>query len=61
MQEKHWNVRNDFLKVYDSKGNKFIIPAAIPKMSETPPRIKSTKCGIGQDNEKIYRKYGLKG
>jgi len=60
MREKHWNIRNDFLEVDDPEGGKFIIPAAIPKMSETPPRIKSIKCGIGQDNERIYRKYGLR-
>ena len=59
MEEKHWNIRNDFIKVDDPEGSKFIIPAAMPKMSSTPPRIKSTKCGIGQDNEEIYRKYGL--
>jgi crotonobetainyl-CoA:carnitine CoA-transferase CaiB-like acyl-CoA transferase len=59
MEEKHWNIRNDFLKVDDPEGSKFIIPAAMPKMSETPPRIRWTYCQIGQDNEKIYRKYGL--
>jgi crotonobetainyl-CoA:carnitine CoA-transferase CaiB-like acyl-CoA transferase len=38
---------------------KFMIPASVPKMSESPPRVKWIKCGIGEDNEYIYSKYGL--
>jgi crotonobetainyl-CoA:carnitine CoA-transferase CaiB-like acyl-CoA transferase len=60
MQEKHWSIRNTFLHVDDPEGAEFIIPAAIPKMSLTPPRIKSTKYGVGEDNERIYGEYGLR-
>lgn len=56
--EKHWNIRNNFIKVNNAAGS-YIIPAAIPKMSETPPRIKSTACAIGCDNDAVFTKYGL--
>jgi CoA:oxalate CoA-transferase len=59
VKEKHWNIRNNFIKVDDSRSGSYTIPAAIPKMSETPPRIKSTQCVIGSDNERIFGKYGL--
>jgi crotonobetainyl-CoA:carnitine CoA-transferase CaiB-like acyl-CoA transferase len=59
VKEKHWNIRNNFVKVDDQKKGSYTVPAAIPKMSETPPRIKSTSCALGADNEKIFNKYGL--
>jgi crotonobetainyl-CoA:carnitine CoA-transferase CaiB-like acyl-CoA transferase len=60
LEEKHWKIRNTFVEIDDPIYGKFIIPTSVPKMSETPPRIKWIKCGVGEDNEQIYKKYGLK-
>jgi crotonobetainyl-CoA:carnitine CoA-transferase CaiB-like acyl-CoA transferase len=60
LKEQHWKVRNTLIEVNHPTHGKFILPASVPKMSKTPPRIKQIKCGIGEDNEFIYKKYGLR-
>jgi CoA:oxalate CoA-transferase len=59
LQEKHWKIRNSIIEIDTPKIGKFMIPNSIPKMSETPPRIKWIKFDLGGDNELIYKKYGL--
>jgi crotonobetainyl-CoA:carnitine CoA-transferase CaiB-like acyl-CoA transferase len=45
--------------VDSSLNGKVKVPSSVPKMSESPPRIKRLECRIGAGNEKIYEKYGL--
>jgi CoA:oxalate CoA-transferase len=59
LEEEHWKIRKSFLEVDPATNGKMKIPASVPKMSESPPRIKKVECSIGADNEKIYEKYGL--
>jgi len=59
LQEEHWKIRNSFLEVDSSLNGKVKVPSSVPKMSESPPRIKRLECRIGAGNEKIYEKYGL--
>jgi len=59
LKEEHWKIRNSFLEVDPARNGKFKIPSSVPKMSESPPRIKRVEVGLGADNEKIYEKYGL--
>jgi crotonobetainyl-CoA:carnitine CoA-transferase CaiB-like acyl-CoA transferase len=59
MKEKHWQIRKSFQEMDHPVCGKFTIPASVPKMSESPPRVKWIRCGIGEDNEYIYGKYGL--
>ncbi len=60
MQEKHWQVRDSIIEIETPQYGKFKVPNSIPKMSESPPRIKWIKCGLGEDNALIFEKYGLK-
>jgi CoA:oxalate CoA-transferase len=60
LQEKHWKVRNSIVEVEHPQLGKFMVPNSIPKMSESPPRIKWIRYGLGEDNDLIYKKYGLK-
>jgi crotonobetainyl-CoA:carnitine CoA-transferase CaiB-like acyl-CoA transferase len=59
LQEEHWKIRNSFLEVDPALNGKFKIPSSVPKVSDSPPRIKRVECGLGADNEKIYEKYGM--
>lgn len=59
LKEEHWHIRNTFVHVDHPSLGRFIVPAPVPKMSETPPRVKWIKCNVGEDNELIYKKYGL--
>lgn len=59
MEDKHWKVRNSFIEMDHPQLGKFILPNSVPKMSESPPRVKWLRYGLGEDNEPIYKKYGL--
>ena len=60
LKEKHWKVRKSIAEVEHPQLGRFMVPNSIPKMSESPPRIKWIRFGLGEDNELIYKKYGLK-
>lgn len=60
LKEKHWQVRDSIVEIETPQYGKFKVPNSIPKMSESPPRIKWIKCGLGEDNALIFPKYGLK-
>ncbi|MCX6004432.1 MAG: CoA transferase, partial [Chloroflexi bacterium] len=57
MQNPHWAKRNSFLEFDDPQLGKFTLPANFIKMSDSPPRVKWIKCGIGQDNTYVREKY----
>jgi crotonobetainyl-CoA:carnitine CoA-transferase CaiB-like acyl-CoA transferase len=57
--EEHWKIRKSFLEIDTAKNGRIKIPSPVPKMSESPPRVKNLECAIGQDNDDIYQKYGL--
>ncbi len=59
LQEEHWKVRNSFLEVTTGEKRTVKVPSSVPKMSESPPRIKSLECSVGRDNEEIWAKYKL--
>jgi len=59
MEVKHWGVRNAFFKVNDTYYGTFQVPTT-GKMSKTPMRVKSISARIGEANDYIYEKYGLK-
>ena len=56
-QNPHWLKRQDFKEFDDATLGKFTMPVNFIKMSESPPRVKWVKCGIGQDNDYIRDKY----
>ncbi len=59
MQEKHWQVRGSFTKV-DHPAFGIITLPVTGKMSKTPLRVKWISANIGEDNDYVFRKYGLK-
>lgn len=60
-EQKHWQVRQTFVDVDHPEVGKFTIPAPVPRLSETPPRVESIRLGIGQDNDQVYHEFGLTG
>jgi crotonobetainyl-CoA:carnitine CoA-transferase CaiB-like acyl-CoA transferase len=56
-QNPHWNKRRSFQEFDDEILGKFTMPVNYIKMSESPPRVKWVKCGIGQDNAYVHEKY----
>jgi CoA:oxalate CoA-transferase len=57
MQNPHWARRKTFSEFDDGELGKFTLPANWVKMSDSPPRVKWVKCGIGQDNDYVKGKY----
>ena len=58
LQEKHWQVRGSFAKVEHPSYGIVTLPVT-GKLSKTPLRVKWLSADIGEDNEYIFKKYGL--
>jgi CoA:oxalate CoA-transferase len=59
LESEHWRVRKTFETVNHPSFGIFTIPLT-GKMSKTPLRVKWVSANIGEDNEYIFKKYGLK-
>ncbi len=58
LQEKHWQVRGTFTKIDHPSYGVVTLPVT-GKMSKTPLRIKWISADIGEDNDYVFKKYGL--
>ncbi len=58
LNQDHWRVRNTFEKVNHPHFGIVTLPVT-GKMSKTPLRVKWLSANIGEDNEYIFKKYGL--
>ena len=58
LQERHWQVRGTFSKVEHPAYGVVTLPIT-GKMSKTPLRVKWISANIGEDNDYIFKKYGL--
>ena len=58
LQDKLWQVRGTFNKIEHPAYGVVTLPIT-GKMSRTPLRIKWISAGIGEDNDYIFKKYGL--
>lgn len=52
--DPQYAARENLLKVHDERVGELVIPAAIPKMSKTPPAFKHTGRALGADNTSVY-------
>jgi crotonobetainyl-CoA:carnitine CoA-transferase CaiB-like acyl-CoA transferase len=53
-EEPQYKARENLLKVDDPRGGELILPAPVPKLSETPARFRHAGRALGADNEEIY-------
>jgi CoA:oxalate CoA-transferase len=58
LEEKHWQVRGTFAKIDHPSYGVVTLPVT-GKMSRTPLRVKWISAGIGEDNDYVFKKYGL--
>lgn len=58
LQEKHWQVRGAFNKIDHPAFGVVTLPVT-GKMSKTPLRVKWISAMIGEDNDYVFKKYGL--
>jgi CoA:oxalate CoA-transferase len=59
LDSEHWRVRHTFHTINHPTFGIFTVPVT-GKMSKTPMRIKWVSANVGEDNEYIFKKYGLK-
>jgi crotonobetainyl-CoA:carnitine CoA-transferase CaiB-like acyl-CoA transferase len=59
LEQEHWQVRGSFARVNHPAFGIVTLPVT-GKMSKTPLRVKWISAEIGEDNETIFKKYGLK-
>ncbi len=54
-EEPQYAARGNLMHVEDPRVGELVLPAAIPKMSRTPPRFRHTGRSLGADNDEVYR------
>jgi crotonobetainyl-CoA:carnitine CoA-transferase CaiB-like acyl-CoA transferase len=59
LESEHWRVRNTFEVINHPAFGIFSIPLS-GGMSRTPLRVKWVSANIGEDNDFVFNKYGLK-
>jgi CoA:oxalate CoA-transferase len=59
LESEHWQVRNTFKAINHPAFGIFSIPLS-GGMSRTPLRVKWVSANIGEDNDFVFKKYGLK-
>jgi CoA:oxalate CoA-transferase len=58
LDQEHWKIRGSFAKVEHPDFGVVTLPIT-GKMSKTPLRVKWISANIGEDNDYVFKKYGL--
>ncbi len=53
-EEPQYKARQNLLKIHDERVGELVLPAALPRMSETPPVFRHAGRALGADNEEVY-------
>jgi crotonobetainyl-CoA:carnitine CoA-transferase CaiB-like acyl-CoA transferase len=53
-QDPQFAARENLLKIVDERAGELVLPAPVPRMSETPPTFRHVGRSLGADNEEIY-------
>jgi crotonobetainyl-CoA:carnitine CoA-transferase CaiB-like acyl-CoA transferase len=53
-QDPQYQARGNLLRVQDSRVGELVVPAPVPRLSETPPTFRHTGRPLGADNEEVY-------
>jgi len=53
-EEPQYEARQNLLKVHDERVGELVLPAPLPRLSETPPVFKHAGRALGADNEQVY-------
>ena len=54
-EDPQYKARENLLHITDPRVGDLVLPAAVPRLSETPPQFKHAGRGLGADNEDVYR------
>ena len=54
-EEPQYQARENLLKVHDERVGDLVVPAPLPRLSETPPVFRHAGRALGADNEQVYR------
>ena len=54
-EDPQYKARDNLLHVNDPRAGDLVLPAAVPRLSETPPRFRHAGRALGADNEDVYQ------
>ena len=54
-EDPQYKARENLLHITDPRVGDLVLPAAVPRLSETPSQFKHAGRGLGADNEDVYR------
>ena len=53
-EDPHYAARGNLMRVQDPRVGELVIPAAVPRLSRTPPTFRHTGRALGADNAQVY-------
>ena len=53
-EDPHYKARENLLRVTDPRVGEVVVPAPVPRLSETPARFRHTGPALGADNDEVY-------
>ncbi len=53
-EDPHYAARGNLMRVQDPRVGELVIPAAVPRLSRTPPAFRHTGRALGADNAQVY-------
>jgi crotonobetainyl-CoA:carnitine CoA-transferase CaiB-like acyl-CoA transferase len=53
-EDPHYAARGNLMRVQDPRVGELVIPAAVPRLSRTPPVFRHTGRALGADNAQVY-------
>ncbi len=54
VEDPQFQARGNLLRVDDPRVGELVLPAAVPRMSRTPPKFRHAGRALGADNEQVY-------
>lgn len=53
-EDEQYRARGNLLHVEDPRVGELVLPAPLPRLSETPPRFRHAGRGLGADNDEVF-------
>jgi crotonobetainyl-CoA:carnitine CoA-transferase CaiB-like acyl-CoA transferase len=53
-EDPHYRARGDLVRIEDPRVGALVLPASMPRLSETPPELRHAGRALGADNDYVF-------
>jgi succinyl-CoA:(S)-malate CoA-transferase subunit A/succinyl-CoA:(S)-malate CoA-transferase subunit B len=54
-EDPHYRARGDLQNIEDPRAGALVLPAAVPRLSETPPELRHAGPALGEANQYVFQ------